>query len=121
MANQQANTPLSRYELDLTRADFEKDPAQQLAVENLQRLYDELLLVKPQKSSLFQRLGLTEKEAVRPVQGVYFWGGVGRGKTYLVDTFFDCLPFENKLRMHFHRFMHRIHNERKELRDHRRC
>ena len=117
MANNQADTPLSRYQLDLTRPDFEKDPAQQLAVENLQRLYDELLTVKPQKSSLFQRLGLTEKEAVRPVQGVYFWGGVGRGKTYLVDTFFDCLPFENKLRMHFHRFMHRIHNERKELRD----
>ena len=117
MANNQADTPLSRYQLDLTRPDFEKDPAQQLAVENLQRLYDELLTVKPQKSSLFQRLGLTEREAVRPVQGVYFWGGVGRGKTYLVDTFFDCLPFENKLRMHFHRFMHRIHNERKELRD----
>ena len=117
MANQQANTPLSRYELDLTRPDFEKDPAQRLAVENLQRLYDELLLVKPEKSNLFQRLGLTEKNPVRPVQGVYFWGGVGRGKTYLVDTFFDCLPFEKKLRMHFHRFMHRIHNERKELRD----
>jgi len=52
-----------------------------------------------------------------PVQGLYFWGGVGRGKTYLVDTFYDCLPFENKLRMHFHRFMHRVHSERKQLKD----
>ncbi len=116
-ANIAADTPLSRYQQDLERPNFEKDPAQQLAVENLQRLYDELLAVKPEKPGFFQRLGLAEQKKARPVQGVYFWGGVGRGKTYLVDTFFDCLPFENKLRMHFHRFMHRIHNERKELRD----
>ncbi|HBH11447.1 MAG TPA: cell division protein ZapE, partial [Gammaproteobacteria bacterium] len=38
------------------------------------------------------------------IMGLYFWGGVGRGKTYLVDCFFDCLPFENKQRIHFHRF-----------------
>jgi cell division protein ZapE len=46
---------------------------------------------------------------------LYFWGGVGRGKTYLVDTFFDSLPFEEKMRVHFHRFMHRVHQELKLL------
>lgn len=112
-----ADTPLSRYQQDLTRPDFEQDAAQLLAVENLQRLYDELLSVKPEKPNLFQRIGWVDQKKTVPVQGLYFWGGVGRGKTYLVDTFFDCLPFENKLRMHFHRFMRRIHNERKELRD----
>ena len=49
------------------------------------------------------------------IQGIYFYGGVGRGKTYLVDTFYDCLPFDNKMRVHFHRFMHRIHDELKLL------
>jgi len=43
--------------------------------------------------------------------GLYFWGGVGRGKTYLVDTFFDSLPFEEKMRVHFHRFMQRVHDD----------
>ncbi len=47
------------------------------------------------------------------VQGLYFWGGVGRGKTYLMDTFFEALPFERKMRAHFHRFMQRIHRELK--------
>jgi cell division protein ZapE len=49
------------------------------------------------------------------IQGIYFWGGVGRGKTYLVDTFYECLPFERKMRIHFHRFMHRVHSELKTL------
>jgi len=45
------------------------------------------------------------------VPGLYFWGGVGRGKTYLMDSFFESLPFQRKLRMHFHRFMLRVHRE----------
>jgi len=110
-----AHTPLSRYKQDLSKPDFEEDPAQLIAVENLHALYQELVRYKPSKTSVLQKLGI-QKTAPRPlVKGLYFWGGVGRGKTYLVDTFYDCLPFENKMRMHFHRFMHRVHLERKEL------
>jgi len=113
-----ADTPLSRYQQDLQNPEFEPDAAQKLAVENLQRLYDELIAQAPQKKSWLRKFGFTG-DPRRPVQGLYFWGGVGRGKTYLVDTFFECLPFDKKLRMHFHRFMHRVHLERKELRDQR--
>ena len=97
------------------------DAAQENAVMALQRLFDDLLMVPalPAKRGLFAKLkGLTTKQMptqINPVKGIYFWGGVGRGKTYLVDTFYDCLPFENKIRVHFHRFMHRIHQELKAL------
>jgi len=112
-----ADTPLSRYQADLLKPDFEADAAQELAVENLQRLYDELISSKPAEVGFLTKIGLKKAAPKRPIQGLYFWGGVGRGKTYLVDTFFDCLPFEQKLRMHFHRFMHRVHLERKQLRE----
>jgi len=108
-------TPISRYQKDLQKPEFEPDVAQQLAVDNLQRLYDDLVNYQKPKISLLAKLGLLEKPLIKPVKGLYFWGGVGRGKTYLVDTFYECLPFEDKKRMHFHRFMQRIHKERKEL------
>jgi len=111
------NTPLSRYRQDLESPEFEADAAQQLAVENLQRLYDQLLSKPKVEKSFFEKLGFSSDKPKTPVKGLYFWGGVGRGKTYLVDTFYECLPFENKLRMHFHRFMHRVHCERKQLKD----
>jgi cell division protein ZapE len=111
------NTPLSRYQQDLQKPEFEPDAAQQLAVENLQRLYDELVNQPEHKVGFFEKLGFASEKPKAPVKGLYFWGGVGRGKTYLVDTFFECLPFEQKLRMHFHRFMQRVHDERKQLRD----
>src|SRR5690554_3071883 len=108
-------TPLERYQQDLQRPDFFRDAAQENAVRHLQRLYDDLLRVEPpqKKSALARMLG--RKDAVRPIKGLYFWGGVGRGKTYLVDTFFDALPFEDKLRTHFHRFMKRVHEELRRL------
>jgi cell division protein ZapE len=112
-----SDTPLSSYRQDLLNPEFEADQAQQLAVENLQRLYDELISQPKPKASLFETLGITSAKPRDLVQGLYFWGGVGRGKTYLVDTFYECLPYENKLRMHFHRFMRRVHSERKLLKD----
>jgi len=113
-----ANTPLSRYQEDLLKPDFKADVAQANAVENLQRLFQDLVDYQPPTRSFLNRLGLSKATPITPVKGLYFWGGVGRGKTYLVDTFYECLPFEEKMRVHFHRFMHKVHLERKKLRDH---
>lgn len=106
-------TPLERYQADLQRPEFFHDAAQENAVRHLQRLYDDLLARERGKSGLLGKL--FGKKPQGPVKGLYFWGGVGRGKTYLVDTFFDALPFEQKMRTHFHRFMKRVHEEMKTL------
>ena len=107
-------TPLQKYQQDLTRPDFQFDEAQQNAVRHLQRLFDELAQQPAHKTSLLDKL-LGRKPEVKPAKGLYFWGGVGRGKTYLVDTFYECLPGQRKLRVHFHRFMHKVHDEMKNL------
>lgn len=109
-------TPWQKYQQDLQRQDFQYDIAQEQAVKALQRLYDDLLKIpapsglKGSVKNIFRR-----KRVLPKVKGIYFYGGVGRGKTYLVDTFFDCLPFKNKMRVHFHRFMHRVHDELRQL------
>lgn len=54
---------------------------------------------------------LQKPKPPEPVLGIYMWGEVGRGKTWLTDTFFDSLPGTRKMHSHFHRFMHRIHDE----------
>lgn len=111
-------TPLQRYEKDLHRDEFVEDAAQRRAVEKLNALF--LVLVEAEQAE--RDTGLLKRKwqdwrGVRnaPLQGLYLWGGVGRGKTYLVDTFHDCLPFERKLRVHFHRFMQRVHAELRAL------
>lgn len=111
-------SPLAKYKQDLQRDDFQYDAAQEQAVNHLQRLYDELL-TQPIAVSGFKKVlnrwqKIYKKQKNNSIKGLYFWGGVGRGKTYLVDTFFDSLPFEEKMRVHFHRFMHRIHEELKQ-------
>lgn len=111
-------TPLQKYQQDLKTAGFEFDAQQQNAVEHLQRLYDEIVSTSqpaPKKSWLKRMFSAKEQRAA--IKGLYFWGGVGRGKTYLVDTFYDCLPIERKMRVHFHRFMHRVHSELKLLKN----
>ena len=113
-------TPLSRYQEDLKRSDFNYDPAQEEAVQALQDLFDRLVerSNNPRKveKSLFSFFKKKEPE-INVVTGLYFWGGVGRGKTYLMDTFFECLPMERKLRLHFHRFMQMVHQELRKLQD----
>lgn len=71
------------------------DPSQQAAIKALDVLFGNLTKRKAPSCS--------------PIKGLYLWGDVGRGKTYLMDLFYDCLPDEGKLRLHFHRFMARIH------------
>lgn len=92
-----------------------RDPAQQQAVALLDDLYRRLL-AEPIKPPLLTRLlSSLRRSPMEPVRGLYMWGGVGRGKTWLMDLFFESLPFEQKLRMHFHRFMRRVHQDLRAL------
>ncbi|PLW82921.1 cell division protein ZapE [Kineobactrum sediminis] len=105
-------TPWQRYQADLEQPDFVHDQAQEEAVRLLQELYDRLLARHRQSLRWWQRLRRSTPE---PEIGLYLWGGVGRGKTYLVDTFYECLPLPNKTRVHFHRFMQRVHVQLREF------
>jgi cell division protein ZapE len=114
-------SPAQRYQKDLEQGGFSYDPAQEHAVSYLQSLYERLIddgVSSAPKNGLMAkligRLGARPSE-VGPIKGVYFWGGVGRGKTYLMDNFYESLPFEKKMRAHFHRFMRRVHRELKQL------
>ena len=104
-------SPKQRYEEDLAKPGFQQDEAQAEAVNKLQDLYDRLVERELKQRSVTARLRRAFSEKSTPEQGLYFWGGVGRGKTYLVDVFYESLPFEAKLRVHFHRFMQRVHQE----------
>lgn len=109
-------TPLERYQKDLERPEFQRDSAQEDAVRRLQSLYDKLIVAESERQKPKVRLRRKLKKGREtPVTGLYFWGGVGRGKTYLMDTFYEALPFERKMRVHFHRFMQRVHKELKGL------
>lgn len=102
-------TPMQYYRSALECEDFVHDEAQENAVQLLQELYEELC-ESQKKAGFFDRI-FTSKTDKKAVRGIYFWGGVGRGKTFLMDIFFDALPFERKMRLHFHRFMRRVHQE----------
>jgi len=106
-------TPLESYQHDLKRSDFLVDAAQQHAVELTNALYNELLSTNNQKVPSFWASLLNRKADY--IKGLYFWGGTGRGKTYLIDCFYECLPFKDKHRIHFHHFMLDIHEQLRTL------
>ncbi|TNF32620.1 MAG: cell division protein ZapE [Gammaproteobacteria bacterium] len=95
----------------LDRQGLSKDMAQANAVEVLQALHTELTENFYRNSSLFQRMRSLLGSGRATTRGIYLWGGVGRGKTWLMDLFYDTLPLEHKLRFHFHRFMQTIHDQ----------
>lgn len=102
-------SPQQRYQQDLRQQGFVADDCQARAVEKLQALHERLISAGQAKRGLFTRL-LGNRRA-ESVPGLYFWGGVGRGKTYLMDSFYESLPFQQKMRVHFHRFMRRVHRD----------
>ena len=109
-------TPLERYQADLLREGFYTDPAQENAVRHTQRLFDDLLTDGNTESSFLEKIRQKfQKDKSRFIRGLYFWGGVGRGKTYLIDSFYDSLPFKEKQRIHFHRFMQMVHAQLRNL------
>jgi cell division protein ZapE len=91
---------------------IEADPAQLIAARRLQKFYDDLLALKAARRSRLRKL-LVHPELPR---SVWFWGGVGRGKSFLMDCFFAAVPYQRKRRVHFHAFMREIHES---LRAHR--
>lgn len=96
---------IEAFDAALTRRGIVADPAQHAAAQHLQRFYDELLTLKAARRNRLRKLLL------RPPlpRGVWFWGGVGRGKSFLMDCFFDAVPYQRKRRVHFHAFMREIH------------
>ncbi|MDC0609262.1 cell division protein ZapE [Vibrio sp.] len=112
-------TPKQRYESDLKQSHFYKDAAQAQAVDALDGLYQEYVTFwntpKKKEKSGWKKWFSRPEDIPEMPKGLYFWGGVGRGKTYLMDCFFDALPSSRKYRVHFHRFMHRVHSELKTL------
>ena len=100
------------YEESLAKRGFVSDPAQWRAVERLQRLYEEWSAYKARRNTALKRL------LVHPglPKGVYLWGPVGRGKSFLMDAFYRRVPLVRKRRVHFHPFMREIHRELDELR-----
>ncbi|MCF7478039.1 AFG1 family ATPase [Vibrio sp. J2-4] len=113
-------TPLQQYQKDIAEYGFQRDEAQYQAVVALDKLYHAIVEFQsapvPQLSK-WQKLMGKKIDMPEPPKGLYFWGGVGRGKTYLMDAFFDALPTQRKMRVHFHRFMYRVHDELKLLGD----
>ena len=108
--------PLRRYQHAIETGVVQHDDAQLVAVQHLQDLFDEL--VKPaRKPGLLANWLETSwfKARLKTPTGLYFWGGVGRGKTYLMDLFYESLPFPEKSRTHFHRFMRGVHLQLTEL------
>ncbi|MEZ5558784.1 MAG: cell division protein ZapE [Pseudomonadales bacterium] len=109
------SSPAQRYRALLELDGFEVDPAQQQVADLLEDLYQRLAARREQRVSLLQRLLRRAPVATAPERGLYLWGGVGRGKTMLMDLFCECLPERQRLRMHFHRFMQRVHRELRDL------
>ncbi len=111
-------TPQQRYDKALDKGDLIADPGQARFVAVLNQLHAVLCDGHQGHTlgwleRLARQLGIAQ--GPQPVTGIYVWGGVGRGKTLLVDSFYDTLTFENKLRIHFHDFMQQVHASLKQL------
>lgn len=110
-------TPLQRYQRDIDEGRLRPDPAQARGIREVQALYEQL---QRRRKTLFPWVSWWRRlrGRVETPRGLYFHGGVGRGKTYVMDTFHESLPDRKKLRTHFHRFMQRVHRELAGLRRH---
>ncbi|HCU88583.1 MAG TPA: cell division protein ZapE [Gammaproteobacteria bacterium] len=108
--------PKARYLNDVAASRLMPDTAQGMAIEHVEKIYQDLTSREhPRPVGLIGKILNACNPRTRTVRGLYLWGRVGRGKTYIVDSFFNCLNSDRKLRIHFHSFMLKIHGELKEL------
>lgn len=105
------------YETQAAALGFQADAAQLAAIDKLESLRSKLIRAETASQSVATRLlsSLTRPRTPAAARGLYLYGGVGRGKTWLMDVFFQSLPFERRLRTHFHRFMRDVHARLKTL------
>ena len=107
-----------QYEQLTTERGFSADPVQRAVIARLDELRERLIAARPANSTLLHRLVSTFGNSRRlPEKGLYLWGGVGRGKTWMMDLFYQSLPFPERRRRHFHRFMYEVHAELRDLHD----
>jgi cell division protein ZapE len=99
------------YEAELVARGYQGDPAQLRAVAALDRCASEWAAFKEQRSNAFKKL--VNRPAIP--RGVYMYGGVGRGKSFLMDCFYTAVPLVRKTRLHFHEFMREVHRELADL------
>ncbi len=99
------------YEAELVKRGYTSDPAQLRAVEALERCANEWATYKARRSNAIKKF-LNHPPIPR---GVYMYGGVGRGKSFLMDCFFNAVPLRRKTRLHFHEFMREVHRELRDL------
>ena len=99
------------YQNELKERGFQSDPAQLRAIDALERCATEWAHYKEQRSNSFKKL-IHHPDIPR---GVYMYGGVGRGKSFLMDCFYEAVPIQRKTRLHFHEFMREVHRELRDL------
>ena len=104
-------TPSQAYAAGIARGDWLDDPAQHPALAELDRIHA-ALIASPERGGFLSKLLSRHDDDAIP--GLYLWGGVGRGKTFLIDLFYDQLPIAQKRRTHFHRFMREVHERLRE-------
>jgi len=121
---QSENALLSSYQASIDAGEITSDPSQKVIIVELQEVFDRLIkssTLRSQSSAFefsFSNIFFNKTESVTPSvinRGLYIWGGVGRGKTHLVDLFYKVIPIERKMRLHFHRFMQLVHEELNQL------
>ena len=122
MATGDHSTPIALYRARKAAGTIRPDPAQEYAVEKLQSVHKALMGYEPSREAggLFARFGFGRKTDAVPPQGLYIFGDVGRGKSMLMDLFFETAPVARKRRVHFHAFMQEIHGRLHVLRQARR-
>ena len=111
-----AQTIIEKYDALVAQGALERDASQRAAIERLQALADALAGRRPKSASVTHALLATFRPRGRPARGLYLWGSVGRGKTFLMNLFFGALPIEKKRRAHFHAFMADVHDRLHRLR-----